>query len=133
MDEMKSAFDRALERAERLGKLSPEEWAAIKRHPVDGSAIVSKMKGVGENTAKIILEHHAKYDLTGYPSFSKGYSLEKGSLIVAIADTYDSMTTLRPYQKRSNHSNGNSSVSAAAPEITAVSSPFSDFSAITHT
>jgi putative nucleotidyltransferase with HDIG domain len=82
------------------GKLSPEEWAAIKQHPTDGAKIISQMKGVGEVAAKIVLEHHAKYDLTGYPSFNKGYVLNRGSLVVAIADTYDSMTTLRPYQKR---------------------------------
>lgn len=82
------------------GKLSAEEWAAIKRHPTDGAEIVSKMKGVDEVSTKMVLEHHAKYDLTGYPTFEKGYVLNKGSLIVAIADTYDSMTTLRPYQKR---------------------------------
>ncbi|HEY4717115.1 MAG TPA: HD domain-containing phosphohydrolase [bacterium] len=79
-------------------RLTSEEWDIMKQHPVHGYNIASKMEGINKVTAQIIYEHHVKHDLSGYPSITtKPYSLTN---IVSIADCYDSMTTLRPYQKR---------------------------------
>lgn len=81
-------------------KLTEEEWEIMKLHPVKGYAIVSKMDGISKLTAKIIYEHHLQYNMSGYPSVPKNYEPTPLANIVTISDCYDSMTTLRPYQRR---------------------------------
>lgn len=81
-------------------KLTEEEWEIMKLHPVKGYAIVSKMDGISKLTAKIIYEHHLQFNMSGYPSVPKNYEPTPLANIVTISDCYDSMTTLRPYQKR---------------------------------
>lgn len=82
------------------GRLTEAEWDEIRRHPTFGAEIVQKMQGLSPFTAEAVLYHHAKFNLTGYPKHPDGVALNLGSRIVAIADTYDSMTTLRSYQRR---------------------------------
>ena len=86
-----------LEIINKPGKLSEEEWEIMKKHPIDGAEIVQKMDKRPDVTL-MILQHHVRYDLSGYPAKQK--KLNEGTHLVTIADTYDSMTTLRPYQKR---------------------------------
>lgn len=81
-------------------KLTPEEWEIMKQHPVKGYAIVSRMEGISKITAKIIYEHHLQFDRNGYPKVPPDYTPTPLANIVTISDCYDSMTTLRPYQKR---------------------------------
>ncbi|MGC8685342.1 MAG: HD-GYP domain-containing protein [bacterium] len=81
-------------------RLTDEEWVEMKKHPVHGKDIIYEIGGIGEKTAHFVLYHHLKYNLSGYPAPVGLTSQPEGSMIVAIADTYDSMTTLRPYQKR---------------------------------
>lgn len=78
-------------------KLSAEEWQVIKEHPTAGRKMLEAtfMKDAG----KIVEQHHERPDGSGYP-----YGLSKNELlieaaIVAVADTYDAMTTDRPYRK----------------------------------
>ncbi len=82
------------------GKLSGQEWVVMKRHPLYSSEIVCQMEGMSEITITSVLHHHTRYDLKGYPPLTEGKKQSPGSQIVALADCYDSMTTLRPYQKR---------------------------------
>lgn len=81
-------------------KLTSEEWDIMKLHPVKGYSIVSKMDGISKLTAKIIYEHHLQFNMSGYPAVPKNYEPTPLANIVTISDCYDSMTTLRPYQKR---------------------------------
>lgn len=81
------------------GKLNPDEWEIMQEHPVKSYEIVKNMSGVSEIAARIVYEHHIHYDHKGYPKLEEGRQIHKYSQIVAIADTYDAMTTLRPYQK----------------------------------
>jgi len=81
-------------------KLTQEEWDIMKLHPVKGYAIVSKMDGISKLTGKIIYEHHLQFNMSGYPSVPENYEPTPLANIVTISDCYDSMTTLRPYQKR---------------------------------
>lgn len=81
-------------------KLTPEEWVEMKKHPVHGRDIIHEIGGISDVTALFVLYHHLKYNLSGYPQPDGLFSQPDGARIVAIADTYDSMTTLRPYQKR---------------------------------
>jgi putative nucleotidyltransferase with HDIG domain len=81
-------------------KLSSEEWVEMKKHPVHGRNIIKEIGGISDITANFVLYHHLRKNLSGYPDPNGIASQPEGSKIIAIADTYDSMTTLRPYQKR---------------------------------
>lgn len=82
------------------GRLSPQEWIQMKRHPRDGYEILLE-GGVGGSMApNIALKHHIAYDGTGYPPLSED-PVEDGAQIVRIADVYDAFTTIRPYRSQS--------------------------------
>lgn len=83
------------------GKLTEEEFETIKEHPIIGSEILS---GADEfpvmKVAKIIaLQHHEKYDGSGYPNGLKGDEIHLYARIVSIADVFDALTTQRVYKK----------------------------------
>lgn len=79
------------------GKLTPEEYALIKRHPVDGVAILKDLPEL-EESIKGIRHHHEKYDGTGYPDGIKGDDIPLIASIIAVADAFDAMVTTRPYR-----------------------------------
>ena len=84
------------------GKLTNEEFKLIKEHPARGEAILSpviELKEIG----RIVRAHHERYDGTGYPDKLKGREIPLGARIMAIADTYDSITSERPYRKAASH------------------------------
>lgn len=89
-----------LEILKKPGPLTDKEWEIIRRHPVDGAQLLEKMEGRPPGASTIVLEHHMGHDLKGYPACEPGRKLHTGSAIITIADTYDSMTTLRVYQRR---------------------------------
>lgn len=80
------------------GKLTPEEWAEMKKHPIRSQEIVSKMDGISDLTSRLVLEHHIHFDKKGYPELPEGHKVHAYSQLISVADTYDAMTTLRPYQ-----------------------------------
>ena len=80
------------------GKYTDEEWKILKKHPEAGYRILSNT-GVYKHIAKYILEHHEKWDGTGYPKGLKGEEILLPSRIIAIADAFDAMTTDKPYKK----------------------------------
>ncbi len=79
------------------GRLTPEEFDFIKKHPVDGAKLVKKT--YYENIDKIIEQHHERIDGSGYPYGIKGDKILIEAKIIAISDTYDAMTSDRPYRK----------------------------------
>ena len=80
------------------GALSDDEFEVMKQHPVKGAAIMS---GVGQLNDCIagMKYHHEKWSGGGYPDGLEGEAIPMQARIVAIADTFDAMTTNRPYQK----------------------------------
>ncbi|MCJ7582813.1 MAG: ATP-binding protein [Candidatus Aminicenantes bacterium] len=80
------------------GKLTDEEFASIKEHPVRGQLILEPVKELKE-VGKVVRSHHEKYDGTGYPDGLKGTEIPLGSRIMMIADTFDSITSDRPYRR----------------------------------
>ncbi len=84
------------------GKLTPEEFTLIKEHPVRGEAILSPVVELKE-ISRVVRAHHERYDGTGYPDRLKGREIPLGARIMAIADTYDSITSERPYRKAASH------------------------------
>lgn len=92
----KIAIDDAI--LNKPGKLTPEEWAEVKRHPEIGYRILSTTKEYAE-IAEDILSHHERYDGTGYPRGLKGEAIPWRARVIAIVDAFDAMTTNRPYRK----------------------------------
>ncbi len=78
--------------------LNEEEWEIVRKHPIDGVKLLENMGGTHPQAAGAILEHHTRYDRTGYPSLQEKKEPNFFSMIVTIADTYDALTTVRPYQ-----------------------------------
>lgn len=84
---------------EKRGKLSDSEFNIIKQHPVLGLDKVNDIKGISDNTKKIILQHHERFDGKGYPFGIKGSRIYEVAMVTAVADVYDALTSNRPYKK----------------------------------
>jgi putative nucleotidyltransferase with HDIG domain len=80
------------------GKLSNTEFDEIKRHPELGAKIIREMEGLDPHIAQIVLGHHLHFNRSGYPEWAQKLPFSEMIDIVAIADTYDAITTLRVYQ-----------------------------------
>jgi diguanylate cyclase (GGDEF)-like protein/PAS domain S-box-containing protein len=81
----------------KSGKLTDGEWEEIKRHPEIGYRILSTVNDMAE-MAEYVLAHHERWDGMGYPKGLKGIEIPLLSRIIAIADTYDAMTSDRSYR-----------------------------------
>ncbi len=82
----------------KAGKLTPEEFATIQTHVRTGAEIVGHVPGL-DDVARAILHHHERYDGLGYLMGLSGDSIPLASRLISVTDTFDSMTTDRPYRK----------------------------------
>lgn len=82
------------------GRLTEEEWEQLRRHPLDGARALVRIPDLPPLAATIALEHHAYGDGSGYPSLPSDCKPHLLSRLVAIVDTYDALTTDRPYRRR---------------------------------
>jgi putative nucleotidyltransferase with HDIG domain len=80
------------------GKLSDKEFEMVRKHPELGVEILEPIEFL-RDVFPIILHHHEKYDGTGYPCGLKGKVIPIESRVLAIADTFDAMTSTRAYRK----------------------------------
>ena len=81
-------------------KLDAAEWEIMKTHPQMGAEILGSDSSILLNLARdIALTHHEKWDGSGYPNGLKGEEIPIHARIVAIADTFDALTTIRPYKQ----------------------------------
>lgn len=80
------------------GKLTPEEFEVMKKHPFYGGEILAPLPELKESLLGVKY-HHERYDGKGYPEGLKGDEIPIIAMIVAVADIYDAMTTDRPYRK----------------------------------
>lgn len=81
----------------KKGKLDPHEWEMMKKHVIWGKEIVSTNKELTELLPLVEL-HHERFDGKGYPYGLKGDQIPKLARILCIIDSFDAMTTERPYQ-----------------------------------
>ncbi len=82
------------------GRLDDAMWTEIKRHPHEGAQAILAGSGRGQEIAALVaLEHHARYDLGGYPTVARRERLHLYSRITAICDVYDALTTRRAYKR----------------------------------
>ncbi|MFC1991124.1 CHASE2 domain-containing protein [Chloroflexota bacterium] len=77
--------------------LTPEEWGIVRRHPTIGANITKDIPFL-EESRKLLLHHHEKYDGTGYPDGLHGDDIPLGARLLAVADAFDSMTSDRSYR-----------------------------------
>jgi HD-GYP domain-containing protein (c-di-GMP phosphodiesterase class II) len=87
-----------LEILRKPDKLTPEEFKAIARHPVDGALILFRQERAPAVAPVVAFEHHIQCDGTGYPQVDGHWELNLYSLMVSISDVYDALTTERPYR-----------------------------------
>jgi len=80
------------------GKLTDEEWEEMRKHPVLGYEI---LRGIDylEEAASLVLRHHERWDGSGYPDGIKGCAIPFSARLFAVVDSYDAMTSDRPYRK----------------------------------
>ncbi|MCL2916057.1 DUF3369 domain-containing protein [Shewanella corallii] len=84
----------------KQGKLDDEEWEIMKQHPEIGHQILGDSeRPILKVAAQISLEHHEKYDGSGYPNNLKGDDISLYARIVAIADVFDALTHARCYKE----------------------------------
>lgn len=79
------------------GKLTDEEFAMIKRHPVVGAKILEPIQSL-EKAIPIVLSHHERFDGKGYPEGLKGSDIPFWARVTAVADTYHALISNRPYR-----------------------------------
>jgi len=79
-------------------KLDAEERTIIESHPVMGARLLANVPGMDEVTG-CVLHHHERLDGNGYPGKLLGEAIPLGARVIAVADTFDAMTTDRPYRR----------------------------------
>jgi HD-GYP domain-containing protein (c-di-GMP phosphodiesterase class II) len=79
------------------GALSDPEWSVMREHPTIGAQIVAPIQFLGD-AVEVIRHHHERFDGTGYPSRMRGEEIPIAARVFAVADSYDAMTSDRPYR-----------------------------------
>jgi putative nucleotidyltransferase with HDIG domain len=82
------------------GPLTPEEWVEMRKHPEMGFRMLANIPFL-QQAAQIVYQHQERYDGRGYPRGLKGEEIVIGARIFCIADTFDAITSDRPYRKGS--------------------------------
>jgi hypothetical protein len=85
----------------KAGALTDHEYEVIKRHPADGALMADALRDPA--LAAIVRYHHERLDGTGYPDGLRGDAIPLGARIIAVADTFDAITSERPYRRPRAH------------------------------
>jgi HD-GYP domain-containing protein (c-di-GMP phosphodiesterase class II) len=80
------------------GKLTDDEWELMRKHPEIGYHMLRQVKFL-QGPAEIILAHHERWDGQGYPKGLHEDEIPLGARIFSVVDTFDSMTSDRPYRR----------------------------------
>jgi len=78
------------------GKLTPDEWVEMRKHPEIGYWILIGSVDL-RAASEIVITHHERWDGTGYPNRLKGSDIPLGARIFSVVDTFDALTSNRPY------------------------------------
>ncbi|MBI5137734.1 MAG: HD domain-containing protein [Nitrospirae bacterium] len=87
---------------DKAAEFTQDEWALIRRHPVDGVKAVLRLKGADASFSRLAsgaFEHHMNLDHSGYPRLPHGRDLSLFGRVIALADCYDAMTSARVYNR----------------------------------
>jgi hypothetical protein len=81
------------------GKPTADEWESLRLHPEVGARLAAPLAGwLGEHAA-VVVQHHERFDGSGYPAGLRGDQISLGARIVGLADAFEVMTAARPYKK----------------------------------
>lgn len=86
-------------------RLSKEEWEILQQHPKDGVEIIKSVSSL-KNVVPLILYHHERYDGNGYPCGLKENDIPYLARVLTVIDSFDAMTSSRPYNKRKTYEEG---------------------------
>lgn len=81
----------------KRGRLDDDEMRVMRRHPAAGAALLREHP-LGRLARRSVIEHHERLDGSGYPAGLQGDEIGTASRIVAVADSFDAMTSVRPYR-----------------------------------
>ncbi len=84
---------------QKPGPLSPEEWVVMRKHPVIGQNIIKPIEDL-RAAGTIIRSHHERFDGKGYPDNLSGDDIPFLGRVICVADSFDAMTSDRPYRPR---------------------------------
>jgi putative nucleotidyltransferase with HDIG domain len=79
------------------GPLTETEFGQMRRHPVAGARML-KTLGAPPTILPVVLHHHERWDGSGYPAGQKGEEIPLEARLLCIADSFDAMTSTRPYR-----------------------------------
>ncbi len=85
----------------KTGPLTDEEYEIIKQHPGDGAQMAAMLRD--PELTSMVAHHHERLDASGYPEALAGKEIPLGARIIAVADTFDAITSTRPYRPASPH------------------------------
>jgi diguanylate cyclase (GGDEF)-like protein/putative nucleotidyltransferase with HDIG domain len=86
----------------KTGPLNDEEWQIMKNHPQKAVEIIENISSL-KYLSPIILQHHERYDGKGYPNGLKGEEINYLARLLTVADSFDAMTSIRPYKPRKSY------------------------------
>lgn len=81
----------------KQGALDEEEWEAVRRHPFEGARMLLEVSAPA-GVRRVVGEHHERWDGRGYPDGLRGEEIDFNARVVAVADAFDAMTSVRPYR-----------------------------------
>jgi putative nucleotidyltransferase with HDIG domain len=88
-----------LEILNKPDKLTPDEFAIMKKHTIDGAEMLRSTPDIPTLAPVVAFEHHLRLDGSGYPDGAKRPMLNAGTMLCGIADVYDAMRSQRAYQQ----------------------------------
>ncbi len=83
----------------KAGPLSEQEWNIMRTHPEIGQQMLTELGGVFTRLAQVVVAHHERWDGTGYPHGIAGEQIPLCARILSVVDSYDAMTSRRPYHQ----------------------------------
>ncbi|NFL85787.1 diguanylate cyclase [Clostridium botulinum] len=86
-------------------KITSEEWKILKQHPANGVEIIKSVESL-KLLIPLIINHHERYDGKGYPNKLKGKEIPYLARILTVVDSFDAMTSNRPYNDRKTYEEG---------------------------
>ncbi|MGB3222671.1 MAG: HD domain-containing phosphohydrolase, partial [Desulforhopalus sp.] len=86
----------------KTGRLTYEEFEHIQQHPSFGASIIQSIPSISD-IVPVVFSHHERMDGNGYPQGLKGSAIPLWARMTAVADTYDALTSDRPYRKGIDH------------------------------
>jgi HD-GYP domain-containing protein (c-di-GMP phosphodiesterase class II) len=81
------------------GKLTEDEWVAMRAHPTLGVQILRKAEGISPLSRAVVRSHHERWNGAGYPDGQAGKDIHQFARIAAVADVFDALTSDRFYRK----------------------------------